>query len=54
MSRNVKAMTTMRIDPEKLDFIASLGKAGSTYDGILGKILDFVKRQPDFRKRMFD
>jgi hypothetical protein len=52
MRRMVKAYTTMRIDPEKLSFLESLGKTGSTYDGIVGKIIDYLKKQPNFEKEL--
>ena len=42
----------MRIDPDKLDFLASLGKTGSTYDGILGKIISYLKQRPDFEREI--
>jgi hypothetical protein len=42
----------MRIDPAKLDYFASLCKKDTSYDSLMGRIIEYLQRHPDFEKEL--
>jgi hypothetical protein len=43
----------MRIDPAKLDYLGDLCSKKFSYDDIMGRIINYIEQNPDFKKEVF-
>lgn len=53
MRKRKRLMTSMRIDPAKLDYLGDLCSKKISYDDLMGKIIFYLEQNPNFKKEVF-